>query len=147
MGPPFGGPRKATPGAPQSHPGHVRGRRSLVGLSYRASGVHFVSIMAFAHRVAGVLASLLLLNGAGATEMAPPNTYNPLPSGYSLSYDKDKWTEGFSVFHMAVADTYGVVGSSFAASDDPRLKPLTRLDSSWKLTAPLLGLPMRLGDG
>jgi outer membrane usher protein FimD/PapC len=103
--------------------------------------------MTFAPWVAGVLASLLMLHGAEATEMAPPSTYNPLPAGYSLSYDKDKWTEEFSVFHMAVADTYGVVGSSFAASDDPRLRPLTRLDSSWKLTAPLLGLPMRLGDG
>ena len=105
------------------------------------------SIMAPVHRLACVLAGLSLCGWGCAADIAAPLIYNPLPAGYSLSYDKDKWTDEFSVFHMAVTDTYGVVGSSFAASDDPRLRPLTRLDSSWKLTTPVLGLPLRLGDG
>jgi outer membrane usher protein FimD/PapC len=63
-----------------------------------------------------------------------------------LSYDKDKWNDGFSVFNLAVADQFGVVSSSLAASDDPRLRPLTRLDSSWGFSAPLLHAPARLGD-
>jgi hypothetical protein len=104
-------------------------------------------IMASAGRLACVLAGLMAAGTGCATEMAAPITYNPLPPGYSLSYDKDRWTDEFSVFHVSVSDQFGVVGSSFAASDDPRLRPLTRLDSSWSLSAPLIGLPMRLGDG
>jgi len=82
-----------------------------------------------------------------ATDANIPSTYTTLPSNYSLSYDKDKWSDGFSVFHASVSDGFGVVGSGFAASDDPRLRPLTRLDTTWSLTAPLVGLPMRVGDG
>jgi outer membrane usher protein FimD/PapC len=106
------------------------------------------TIMALATRLACALAGLLLVGAAAwASDIAVPSTYSPLPTGYSLSYDKDQWTDEFSVFHMAVADQLGLFSSGAAASDDPRLRSLTRLDSSWSLTAPLLALPMRVGDG
>jgi outer membrane usher protein FimD/PapC len=98
-------------------------------------------------RLACVVAACGLAARAHAADVISEGAYVPVPAAYSLSYDKDRWSDEFSVFRMAVTDTYGVIGSSFAASDDPRLHPLTRLDSSWKLTAPLLGLPMQLGDG
>jgi outer membrane usher protein FimD/PapC len=63
-----------------------------------------------------------------------------------LSYDKDRWSDEFSVFNMVVADDFGVVSSSLATSDDPRLRPLTRLDSSFGFTAPLVHAPARIGD-
>ena len=104
--------------------------------------------MASATRLACTLVGLSLAGAdARPADVFSPNTYTPPASTYSLSYDKDRWTDEFSVFHMAVTDRFGVVGSEFAASDDPRLRPLTRLDSSWTATAPWLGLPMRLGDG
>jgi len=98
--------------------------------------------------VAATLASLL---GASAyaidSAVATPAPASSLPGAYSLSYDKDKWSDEYSVFRMSVAEPIGTVGADFAASDDPRLRPLTRLNSSWAATAPWLGLPMRLGDG
>jgi len=63
-----------------------------------------------------------------------------------LSYDQDHWSDGFSVFNLAVADQFGTVSASLAASDDPRLRPLTRLDSSWGFSAPWVHVPTRLGD-
>jgi outer membrane usher protein FimD/PapC len=63
-----------------------------------------------------------------------------------LSYDQDRWTDGFSVFNLAVADQFGTINASLAASDDPRLRPLTRLDSSWGFSAPWVHIPSRLGD-
>jgi outer membrane usher protein FimD/PapC len=107
-----------------------------------------MNIMASATRLACALAVLsFAAHPAPAADVFAPNTYTPMPSTYSLSYDQDRWTDAFSVFHMAVADQFGVVSGGFAASDDPRLRPLTRLDSSWNLTAPMLGLPLRVGDG
>jgi outer membrane usher protein FimD/PapC len=104
--------------------------------------------MASAGRLACVLAGLAFAaTTVRASDVGSPSTYTPLPSNYSLSYDKDRWTDEFSVFHMAVTDQFGMLGSGFAASDDPRLRPLTRLDSSWTMTAPWLGLPLRVGDG
>ena len=106
------------------------------------------NIMASAVRLACALAVLTLAAaGARAADVVPASAYTPLPSNYSLSYDKERWTDEFSVFHMAVTDPLGTIGSGFAASDDPRLRPLTRLDTSWGLTTPWLGLPMRMGDG
>jgi outer membrane usher protein FimD/PapC len=63
-----------------------------------------------------------------------------------LSYDQDRWTGNFSVFNLAVADQFGTVSSSLATSDDPRLRPLTRLDSSWSFATPWLHVPARIGD-
>jgi outer membrane usher protein FimD/PapC len=71
---------------------------------------------------------------------------NPLPPGYSLTYDRDKWGDEFSVFQLTAAEPFGLINSSIAASDDPRLKPLTRLDSSLSFSAPLIHLPTRVGD-
>lgn len=106
------------------------------------------NIMASATRPACVLAcTALTIAGARASDILSPSTYTPPAAPYSLSYDKDEWSEEFSVFHMQLTDPAGVFGSGFAASDDPRLHPLTRLDSSWSLTAPWLGLPLRVGDG
>lgn len=106
------------------------------------------NIMASAGRIACVLAGMAFAaTAARASDVASPGGAAPPLGSYSLSYDKDRWTDEFSVFHMAVADQFGVVGSGFAASADPRLRPLTRLDSSWSLTAPWIGLPARLGDG
>lgn len=106
------------------------------------------NIMALATSLACAQAvAVLLAASATASDISSPNASSPLPTQYSLSYDKDKWTGEFSVFHMAVSDASGSVGSGFAASDDPRLRPLTRLDSSWNLNAPWIGLPLRLGDG
>jgi outer membrane usher protein FimD/PapC len=63
-----------------------------------------------------------------------------------LSYDQDRWSDGFSVFNLAVADQFGTINASLAASDDPRLRPLTRLDSWWGFSAPWVHVPTRLGD-
>ena len=71
---------------------------------------------------------------------------NPLPAGYSLSYDRDRWSDQFSVFQMSMAEDFGVLNSSLAASDDPRLKPLTRLDTALSFSSPWLHLPARFGD-
>jgi hypothetical protein len=63
------------------------------------------TIMALATRLACAVAGLLLVGEAAwASDIAVPSTYNPLPTGYSRSYDKDQWTDEFSIFHMAVAD-------------------------------------------
>jgi outer membrane usher protein FimD/PapC len=104
--------------------------------------------MASAARLACALAAAMRVGDACASLDQGPDAgaYNPLPGGYSLSYDRDQWNEEFSVFHLAAAEPWGVLGSGFAASDDPRLKPLTRLDSSWSLSSPWGGLPLRLGD-
>jgi outer membrane usher protein len=105
--------------------------------------------MALAARVAWGLTCLTSLAAvhAAADELPDASSYSPLPGGYSLSYDKDRWSEDYSVFHLSVADDFGVVGSGFAASDDPRLRPLTRLDSAWSVTSPLSPYPLRIGDG
>src|ERR1700733_11558352 len=71
---------------------------------------------------------------------------SPLPAGYSLTYDRDKWSDEFSVFQMSAPLPFGVADASLAASSDPRLKPLTRLDTAWSFSAPLIHLPTRLGD-
>jgi outer membrane usher protein FimD/PapC len=63
-----------------------------------------------------------------------------------LSYEQDRGGDGFSVFNLAVADQFGTINTSLAASDDPRLRPLTRLDSSWGFSAPWVHVPTRLGD-
>jgi len=104
--------------------------------------------MASAIRLACILALATQVSpDANASDTLAPSTYTSLPSTYSLTYDQNQRTDEFSVFHMAVTDPLGVASSGFAASADPRLRPLTRLDSSWTLTAPWLGLPMRVGDG
>jgi outer membrane usher protein FimD/PapC len=106
------------------------------------------NIMASATRLACALVVWLLTAAvARASDVAAASTYTPLPGNYSLSYDREKWTDEFSVFHMAVTDPFGTIGAGFAASDDPRLRPLTRLDTAWNGTAPWVGLPVRLGDG
>jgi outer membrane usher protein FimD/PapC len=65
---------------------------------------------------------------------------------YVLSYDRDKWTDEFSVFHLVVQEPFGAINSSMAASDDPRLHPLTRLDTALSFSAPLIHMPARVGD-
>jgi len=106
------------------------------------------NIMAPATCLACVLAGTTLTLATGrASDILPPGNDPAPPGPYSLSYDKDRWSDEFSVFHMEVTDPVGVVGSGFAASDDPRLHPLTRLDSAWNMPAPWLGLPLRVGDG
>ncbi len=65
---------------------------------------------------------------------------------YKLSLDEDRWADEFSVFHMDVKDEFGAVNSSLATSDDPRLHPVTRLDTSWTFNAPVVNAPVRLGD-
>lgn len=104
-----------------------------------------VPIMASGLRLTGVLAAAWCA-GAAAAQTTATTGFSPLPAGYSLSYDKDRWNEAFSVFHMAVVDTAGVLGSGVAASDDPRLRPLTRLDTSWIFAKPLAAAPLRVGD-
>jgi outer membrane usher protein len=47
---------------------------------------------------------------------------------------------------MKIGDQSGTFGSSMAASDDPLLRPLTRLDSSVDFSAPVVQAPVRLGD-
>jgi outer membrane usher protein FimD/PapC len=65
---------------------------------------------------------------------------------YSLSYDKVAWSDDFSVFQMRIADESGSFSSAVAASDDPELRPLTRLDTSLDFSAPVIQAPVRLGD-
>ena len=106
------------------------------------------NIMASAARLAAALTGMaLLVAHARASDILSTGIYALLPDDYSLSFDKDRWTDEFSVFHMSVTEPFGVMGTGFAASADPRLRPLTRLDSSWTLTTPWFGLPMRVGDG
>jgi outer membrane usher protein len=104
------------------------------------------SIMAPAIRLTFSLAGLLLMSDGWAQVVDPLATSTAAPGPYSLRLDQGRWAEDYSVFKMTVADGFGVIGGGFAASSDPRLKPVTRLDSSWTLTAPLAALPMRLGD-
>jgi outer membrane usher protein FimD/PapC len=111
--------------------------------------------MASATRLAwGLAAALAGTHAIGSIEDAPEavasieaGAYSPLPAGYALSYDRSQWSEAYSVFHLTVAEPAGVIDSGFAASVDPRLKPLTRLDSSWTVKSPFGSLPVRLGDG
>jgi outer membrane usher protein FimD/PapC len=106
-----------------------------------------MNIMASATRLACALAGLsFAAHPARAADVFAPSIYTPVPSSYSLSYDQDSGGEAFSVLHMSVTNQFGMFSGGFAASDDPRLRPLTRLDSSWNLTAPMVGLPLRLGD-
>lgn len=106
------------------------------------------TIMAPATRLACVLGGALLTGTVVAgVDIPVPETYTRLPADYSLSFDKGRWSDDFSVFQLSIADGFGKLDSGFAASDDPRLRPLTRLDSAWNWTAPLIGLPMRVGDG
>jgi hypothetical protein len=70
----------------------------------------------------------------------------PPPGPYNLSYDHDHWSDEFSVFQMSIADQFGSFHSSMAASDDPLLRPLTRLDSSFEISAPVIHAPLRIGD-
>jgi outer membrane usher protein len=106
------------------------------------------NIMASVDRVACAAAGLLLASTSLAQADDPPGSgYNPLSSSYSLSHDDDRWSDAYSVFRVAVAEDFGVIGGGFAASNDPRLKPLTRLDTAWNMQAPLIPVPMRVGDG
>lgn len=66
--------------------------------------------------------------------------------GLRLSYEQNRWDDNFSVFNLALADQFGTISGTLAASDDPRLRPLTRLDTSWGFATPWLHLPARLGD-
>lgn len=92
----------------------------------------------------GVCACAPLLNAsADETTLATPN---PLPAGYRVSYDAERFNDEFSVFQMTVTQPFGTLDSSVAASDDPRLHPLTRLDSTWTFGVPVLHVPARLGD-
>jgi len=91
--------------------------------------------------------ALLAVSAAASADIPIPSTYSTLPTDYSLSFDGARSTDAFSVFKMSVANGLGTLESGFAASDDPRLRPLTRLDSAWNWTAPLIGLPIRVGDG
>jgi outer membrane usher protein FimD/PapC len=99
------------------------------------------TIMAFATKPTfvkfrhGALGLLLLAVGAHAADDA-----------VRLSSDPNGLNDNYSVFNLAVADQFGVVSSSLAASDDPRLRPLTRLDTAWGFSAPWLHIPTRLGD-
>lgn len=105
--------------------------------------------------LAGLLTGQTVMGGAdelaaeGSTAAAATASaaYSPLPSGYSLSYDATAWNPEYSVFALSVADPVGILGSGFALSADPRLKPLTRLDTTWSVNSALLPLPLHLGDG
>jgi outer membrane usher protein FimD/PapC len=107
-----------------------------------------MGIMALRSCASGaILAATLLpsMSSAAAAENAPLSA-GEAPGGYALSYDRDKWVEGFSVFHMSIKDQLGAFDSTLLATDDSRLKALTRLDTSWSFSAPLLHMPTRLGD-
>jgi hypothetical protein len=110
--------------------------------------VCMANIMASAARVACALAALLPASTSPviADDLAAVG-YSPLPANYALWVDKDHWSDEYSVFHVTVAEDFGEVTGGFAASDDPRLKPLTRLDSAWSVESPLLPFPLRIGDG
>lgn len=105
------------------------------------------NIMAPAARYWTLLAGVLMMDGALSATSTLPSAVNTLPDAYSLSMDPSNWSDTYSVFHLAVAEPFGQLGSAFAVSDDPHLKPLTRLDTSLSTTAPGSALPLRLGDG
>jgi outer membrane usher protein FimD/PapC len=88
----------------------------------------------------------LLASMTHGDETAALGGVNPLPAGYNFSYDRDRWSDQFSVFQVSMTDDYGSLSSSAAASVDPRLKPLTRLDTALNFSSPWLHLPTRLGD-
>jgi outer membrane usher protein FimD/PapC len=93
-----------------------------------------------------IMAGLLWAGQAvGGTEYS--SELGAPPAGpYNLSYDHDHWSDAFSVFQMSIADQLGSFHSSMAASDDPLLRPLTRLDSSFDMSAPVIHAPLRIGD-
>lgn len=94
----------------------------------------------------GAVVTVLLAAHTCMASTSAASSYNPLPGNYTLSPDSNYGSDEFSVFHMTVAEQFGVINSGFAASTDPRLRPMTRLDSSWSFTAPLFVTPVRLGD-
>jgi hypothetical protein len=109
--------------------------------------VSMANIMASTERVACALAGLLLASTSPAVaDDMPVMGYSPLPANYALWVDKDHWSDGYSVFHLTVAEDFGEVAGGFAAADDPRLKPLTRLDSAWTVESALLPFALRIGD-
>jgi outer membrane usher protein len=93
-----------------------------------------------------IMAGLLVAGHAVAESEYPLQLSGAEASAYSLSYNKDQWTDDFSVFQMRLADSLASVNSSIAASDDPSLRPLTRLDTSIDFSAPLISAPVRVGD-
>ena len=105
------------------------------------------NIIALVARLACTLAAGMLVGRAAASDAAAASGFADLPGGSSLTVDANRWSQEYSVFQLAVVEPVGAFGSGFAASIDPRLKPLTRLDSSWSLTSPWNPVPVRVGDG
>ena len=93
-----------------------------------------------------IMAGLSCAGQAVAAAEYPPELDNQSPAPYDFSYDHDHWSEEFSVFQLSIADPAGSFHSSMAASDDPLLRPLTRLDSYFDMSAPVIHTPLRIGD-
>jgi outer membrane usher protein FimD/PapC len=98
--------------------------------------------------VTAAVALMACLSGQGAVavENNPLNAIDTSPAAYSLSFDRDKWSQGFSIFQMSVSEPLGTIASTLLATDDSRLKALTRLDTALSFSAPFLHMPTRLGD-
>lgn len=70
----------------------------------------------------------------------------PSSRDYALSYERDARFNQYTVFNASVAHQVGTTTTSFAASADPRLGPLTRLESAWSWGVPDSRAQLRLGD-
>lgn len=71
----------------------------------------------------------------------------PFSPDYVISYERDARSNRYTVFDTSIAHDVGVTTTSFAASADPHLASLTRLESSWSWQLPDSGAKLRLGDG
>jgi len=70
----------------------------------------------------------------------------PFSSDYGVSFERDTRSNRYTVFNTSIAHSVGVTTNSFAASADPRLAPLTRLESTWSWSAPGSRAQVHLGD-
>jgi outer membrane usher protein FimD/PapC len=93
-----------------------------------------------------IMAGLFACGQAAGDSENPPQLSGVDDGRYTLSYAKDRWTDDFSVFQMHLAAPSGSFNAGIAASDDPQLHPLTRLDTSLDFSAPIIDSPARLGD-
>jgi outer membrane usher protein len=101
------------------------------------------------HRAIGVW----LLCGQAAVSAAAPNApfddYTNLATLHYRQYEltpRDDAAVEYSIFNTEMEQTEGALHTSFAASTDTRLQPLTRLETAWSGHVPLTNIAMRLGD-
>lgn len=85
-------------------------------------------------------------NVAPGARLEGGNYTTPFSRDYVVGFERDTRSNQYTVFNTTAAHSKGVATSSFAASSDPRLQPLTRLESTWSTALPDWRAQMRVGD-